>query len=364
MAVCLSLFAYACSSSTSSGADQSNGQNSGGTSSVGGQTSTGGSTSGAGQSATTSGGKAGSGGSSQQAPTGGSPSATGGQLTSGGSNTGGVGLATGGALGVGGNTTGGAPNATGGRAATGGATSTGVGGATNTGGKSTALGGASALGGTSATGGTVSATGGSSATGGTGTSDLPGDVAKAADTPFVAAHALTRALFAAYSGPLFRAIRISDNQEKDISPVSPGGLGDFATLNTFCSGTTCKVTTLYDQSGNGNDMWRADDPSKNQPGTVRPCDLMEIQFWQMSDGTKVPVVVETGALWKSTAQCLRNRDKTKNMPTGSKPQTEYAIFHAKYQNANCCFNYGNTGNAVHYTGPGTLSALNFSTITF
>ena len=91
---------------------------------------------------------------------------------------------------------------------------------------------------------------------------------------------------------------------------------------------------------------------------------MDIQYWQMLDGTKVPIAVETGALWKDKSQCLRNRDKTKSMPTGSKPQTEYAIFHAKYQNANCCFNYGNTGNAVHYTGPGTLSALNFSTITF
>ena len=42
----------------------------------------------------------------------------------------------------------------------------------------------------------------------------------------------------------------------------------------------------------------------------------------MSDGTKVPIAVESGAMWKSTAQCVRNRDKTKNMPTGAKPETE------------------------------------------
>jgi hypothetical protein len=206
---------------------------------------------------------------------------------------------------------------------------------------------------------------GATATGGsTGASTLPGDVAKAAGTPFVAAHAMTRTLFAAYTGPLFKALRVSDKQEKDIGFVASTGLVDLTTLNTFCSGTSCKVTTLYDQSGNSNDMWRADDPSTNQPGTVKPCDLMDIQYWQMSDGTKVPIAVESGAMWKSTAQCLRNRDKTKNMPTGSKPETEYGIFHAQYLNNNCCFNYGNTGNAVHYSGPGTLSALNFSTITF
>ena len=127
------------------------------------------------------------------------------------------------------------------------------------------------------------------------------------------------------------------------------------------------MTTLYDQSGNGNDMWRGD-TAANAPmdngEAPKLCDLMAIDYWQLSDGTKIPVVVETGAMWKDKAQCLRNRDKTKNMPTGSKPQTTYAIFHAKYLNNNCCFNYGNTGKLIHYTGPGTLSALNFSKIEF
>jgi hypothetical protein len=234
-----------------------------------------------------------------------------------------------------------------------------------TGGSAAGTGGNTGLGGSS---GAAGGPGGSPGSGGAGgsvaASGLPGDVAKAAGTPFVAAHAMTRALFAAYTGPLFRALRVSDSQEKDIGTVAATKLVDVATLGTFCSGTSCKVTTLYDQSGNGNDMWRADDPSTNQPGTVKPCDLMDIQYWQMSDGTKVPIAVESGPMWKSPAQCLRNRDKTKNMPTGSKAQTEYAIFHGQYLNNNCCFNYGNTGNAVHYSGPGTLSALNFSKIAF
>jgi Alpha-L-arabinofuranosidase B, catalytic len=237
----------------------------------------------------------------------------------------------------------------------GGSDGTGTGGS---GGLTSGAGGAGGGSGGSAAGGAPGS--GGSESGGT----LPGDVAKAAGTPFVAAHAMTRKLLASYTGPLFRALRVSDMQEKDIGFVAATGLGDFAALSAFCTGTSCKVTTLYDQSGNGNDMWRADDPSKNQPGTVRPCDLMDIQYWQTSDGTKVPVAVESGAMWKSKAQCLRNRDKTKNMPTGSKPETEYAIFHAQYLNNNCCFNYGNTGNAVHYTGPGTLSALNLSKIEF
>jgi len=245
----------------------------------------------------------------------------------------------------------------------------GSGGSSARGGAGGASGGA---GGTAATGGAAAggAAGGSGgaaaggAGGSTAASSLPGDVAKAAGTPFVAAHAMTRTLFAGYTGPLFKALRVSDKQEKDIGIVASTGLADLATLNTFCSGTSCKVTTLYDQSGNGNDMWRADDPNTNQPGTKKPCDLMDIDYWQMSDGTKVPIVIETGAMWKSPAQCLRNRDKTKSMPIDAKPQTEYAIFHAKYLNNNCCFNYGNTNNAIAYSGPGTLTSLNFSQITF
>ena len=305
----------------------------------------------------------GAGGSGGMAGAGGS-SATGGG-SGGGAGAGGSGGSAGG---NGGNTRTGGAGGSGGSTRTGGA-----GGSTGGGGGSTVRGGAGgsagATGGSTGTGGaggSAGASGGSTGTGGSGgsTSTLPGDVAKAAGTPFVAAHAMTRTLFAAYTGPLFKALRDSDKQEKDFGIVTATGLVDLAALSTFCSGTTCKVTTLYDQSGNGNDMWRADDPNTNQPGTNKPCDLMAIDYWQMSDGTKVPIAVETGAMWKSPAQCLRNRDKTKNMPTGAKPQTTYAIFHAKFLNNNCCFNYGNTNNAIAYSGPGTLTALNFSQITF
>ena len=90
---------------------------------------------------------------------------------------------------------------------------------------------------------------------------------------------------------------------------------------------------------------------------------MDIEFWQTSDGTKLPLAVE-GPKTNDHGHCLRNRNKTKNMPKGAQPETQWAIFHAKYINDGCCFNYGNTGNAIHYTGPGTLSALNFSKLSW
>jgi hypothetical protein len=288
-----------------------------------------------------------------------------------GGGTGGSAGAGGSAGGTGGATRNGGSTGSGGSAGgTGGVTRNG--GSTGSGGSTGGTGGTARAGGSTGSGGSASGGGGATGTGGSGGStlpqgSLPGDVAKAAGTAFVAAHAMTRTLFASYTGPLFKALRDSDKQEKDIGIVAATGIVDLAALNTFCSGTTCKVTTLYDQSGNGNDMWRGD-TAANAPmdngEAPKLCDLMAIDYWQLADGTKMPIAVETGAMWKDKSQCLRNRDKTKNMPTGSKPQTTYAIFHAKYLNNNCCFNYGNTGKLIHYTGPGTLSALNFSQITF
>ena len=80
----------------------------------------------------------------------------------------------------------------------------------------------------------------------------PCDIYAAANTPCVAAHSTVRALLGSYSGSLYKVKRASDSTTKDIGVVSPGGLADSATQDTFCSGTTCTITIVYDQSGHGN----------------------------------------------------------------------------------------------------------------
>jgi non-reducing end alpha-L-arabinofuranosidase len=56
----------------------------------------------------------------------------------------------------------------------------------------------------------------------------PCDIYAAAGTPCVAAHSTTRALFAAYSGPLYQVRRSSDNTTANISPLSAGGVANAA----------------------------------------------------------------------------------------------------------------------------------------
>src|SRR3954468_11141745 len=76
----------------------------------------------------------------------------------------------------------------------------------------------------------------------------PCDLYAAASTPCVAAHSTTRALYAAYDGPLYQIKRQSDGAVKDIGVVPPsgsdaGGYADAAAQDAFCSDTICLITT-------------------------------------------------------------------------------------------------------------------------
>ena len=67
-----------------------------------------------------------------------------------------------------------------------------------------------------------------------------------------AAYSITRKLSSAYTGDAFRVIRISDSTTDEIG--FDGNEIDESALSTFCSGTTCYIKLLYDQSGNNYDL--------------------------------------------------------------------------------------------------------------
>jgi hypothetical protein len=172
----------------------------------------------------------------------------------------------------------------------------------------------------------------------------PGDIAAAGGTQLVAAHSMTRALYANYSGKLFQARRVSDGTTKDIGVAGTGGLVEMSALSSFCSGTACTVAILYDQSGNANDLPQA--TPANQPA---------IQYTSLSDGTKIPLAVTVNRQW------LRNRANTHEIPVGAASQTEYFVISGRIFNAKCCWDYGNMESKVKSDGNGTMSALNIGT---
>lgn len=240
---------------------------------------------------------------------------------------------------------------TSGTAGMGGALDTGGSGGANGGGGTNGNGGTSGNGGTNGTGGTNSmGSGGASVDAGieagATANSLPGDIAAAAGTPLVAAHSMTRALYAAYDGALFQVRRASDGNTKDIHPTRAGGYADEDALNTFCTGTGCSVSSLYDQSGNANDL-----PQQN------PSNQPTVEYWTTSGSTKVPMAVTEHQQW------LRNRTQTHMIPMGSASQTEYMVVHGAYFNNGCCYDYGNMERNVGDDGAGTMSALYFGSDT-
>lgn len=80
----------------------------------------------------------------------------------------------------------------------------------------------------------------------------PCDIYGAAGTPCVAAHSVTRALFSAYTGPLYQVRRLKDNKTLDIAPIAPGGPADAKAQDAFC-GSSCVIQRIYDQVRHG---WR------------------------------------------------------------------------------------------------------------
>src|ERR1700691_1335429 len=80
------------------------------------------------------------------------------------------------------------------------------------------------------------------------------DIYASGGTPCEAAYSTTRALFESYDGPLYQVQRASDSATLNVGLESTGGVVNVAPENSFCAGTTCTITELYDQTANGNNM--------------------------------------------------------------------------------------------------------------
>ncbi|MFL6112127.1 MAG: arabinofuranosidase catalytic domain-containing protein, partial [Catenulispora sp.] len=172
----------------------------------------------------------------------------------------------------------------------------------------------------------------------------PCDIYASGNTPCVAAHSTTRALYGAYSGNLYQVRRSSDNTTKDIGVLSPGGYANAATQDSFCAGTSCVITIIYDQSGRGNNLTdapgggAAGGPDALANATAAPT---------MLNGNKAYGVYGGGGVG------YRN-DRTSGIATGDQTEGEYAIFDGTHYNGGCCFDYGNAETNNNDDGNGTM----------
>ena len=60
--------------------------------------------------------------------------------------------------------------------------------------------------------------------------------------------------YASYNGPLYQVKRASDGATTNISTLSAGGYANSAAQDSFCAGTTCTITEIFDQSPQHNNI--------------------------------------------------------------------------------------------------------------
>jgi len=181
------------------------------------------------------------------------------------------------------------------------------------------------------------------------------DVYASAGTPCIAAHSTIRALFAAYNGPLYQIQRASDKQFLDIGLLSVGGYANAAPQVSFCAGTTCTITRLYDQTANHNDMpissggyWKGPGPNGADVG-ANAMALPETVAGHQVYGVKV------------TPGVGYRIDNAKGAPTGSQPEGLYMVTSSNYVNNQCCFDYGSGETSHTDTGNATMNAIYWGT---
>ena len=80
------------------------------------------------------------------------------------------------------------------------------------------------------------------------------DIFAKGGTPCVAAHSLTRALYATYDGALYSVQNNATGERMDIKPTTAGGVAHTQPLATFCAAVLCIVLKIYDQTDYHNDL--------------------------------------------------------------------------------------------------------------
>jgi len=190
----------------------------------------------------------------------------------------------------------------------------------------------------------------------------PCDVYAKAGDPCVGAHSTTRAMYAAYNGPLYQVMRQSDGKKLDIGVVQPsgndaGGYANAAAQDAFCANTYCWITTIYDQSGHKNDLTQAprgafSGPAMGGFNNVPVADAAPISIM----GHKV-----YGAMILP-GMGLRQNDQ-KGVAVDDQAEGQYWVVSGKHYNGGCCFDYGNAEIDSHDDDAGTMETTYFGNAT-
>jgi hypothetical protein len=158
-------------------------------------------------------------------------------------------------------------------------------------------------------------------------------------------------MFGAYSGKLYQ-VRTAAGATKDIMTLTAGGFADGPSQDTFCMGTTCVITVVYDQSGKGNDLWY-------QGSTMVPASTSSTA----ASATKESLTLSGHKVYSLYINPNNSYwvDASKSgIALGAEPEAMYMVTSGKHWNSGCCFDYGNSETDRKADGAGTMDTINFS----
>ncbi|TQS33835.1 hypothetical protein Golomagni_05807, partial [Golovinomyces magnicellulatus] len=182
----------------------------------------------------------------------------------------------------------------------------------------------------------------------------PCDIYAQGGTPCIAAHGTTRALYQSFNGPLYQVTRGSDNATTDIHPRTAGGVANGDAQDSFCKGTTCLISIIYDQSSRGNHLTRA--PGGEQGNGPEPGG-----YDYLASAIGAPVRLNGqlayGVFIPPNTGYRQNR--VSGSATGDQPEGMYAVFDTTHFNDGCCFDYGNAETDNQDPGNGYMEAIYF-----
>jgi hypothetical protein len=198
----------------------------------------------------------------------------------------------------------------------------------------------------------VAAGGGASAPAAMAASSLPCDIYAAGGTPCVAAYSTVRALYGSYGGPLYQVQRSSDSSYLNIGLTSAGGDVNAAPQVSFCAGTTCTITKIYDQSSHHSDLpiswggyWKGPGPNGSDIG---------------ANAMALPVTINGNqAFGVKITPGTGYRVDNITVPTGSQPEGVYMVTSSNLYNNQCCFDFGSGETSHTDTGNGHMNAIEF-----
>src|SRR6202451_1017225 len=177
----------------------------------------------------------------------------------------------------------------------------------------------------------------------------PCDIYPAGGTPRVGAYSTVRALYRTYRGPLYQVTRTSDGESADVG-VGTGGYADAAAQNSFCAGTVCTITRIYDQSPYHNDLGVGPIGGNGGPDAAAIANALPVTI----GGHQVyGVSVQAGVGYRN--------DVTRGVPVGSQAQGAYMVTSGTHVDALCCYDFGNAETSGTDNGNGHMDAINFGT---